>query len=175
LYRYALDAVSFDYILITDHNDGNDAEYPWWRREQSNDLYHLPGYFVPLFGYERSVPYPNGHRNVMFPERGVRTLPISREENQGLVNTGPILYPYLRQNNGIATSHTSATDQGTDWRDNDPNLEPVVEIYQGYHASSETEGAPRAFGPGMGSVHGQLRPAGYVWNALAKGYRLGFQ
>src|SRR5262249_3332072 len=35
LYRYALDAAGLDYILVTDHNDGNDAEYPWWRREKS--------------------------------------------------------------------------------------------------------------------------------------------
>ena len=31
--------------------------------------------FVPMFTYERSVSYPDGHRNVMFPRRGVRTLP----------------------------------------------------------------------------------------------------
>ena len=33
---------------------------------------------------------------------------------------------------------------GTDWRDNDPELEPVVEIYQGARNNYEHEGAPRA-------------------------------
>jgi len=54
-----------------------------------------------------------------------------------------VLYPYLRQNRGIAMSHSIVTDQGTDWRDNDPLLEPLVEIYQGYHAGYEYEGASR--------------------------------
>ena len=33
---------------------------------------------------------------------------------------------------------------GTDWRDNDPAVEPIVEIYQGDRMSYEHEGAPRA-------------------------------
>ena len=40
--------------------------------------------------------------------------------------------------------HSLATGQGTDYRDNDPDVEPLVEIYQGYHANYEYEGAPRA-------------------------------
>src|SRR6478609_5043000 len=99
---------------------------------------------TPLFGYERSVAYPNGHRNVVFAQRGVRTLPVSREENLGEVNTGPILYPYLKQNRGIAMLHSLATAQGSDYRDNDPAVEPLVELYQGYHAAYEYAGGPRA-------------------------------
>lgn len=174
-YRYGLDAAGFDYILVTDHNDGGDAEYPWWRREKSNDLYYLAGRFVPLYGYERSVPYPNGHRNVLFAHRGVRTLPISPAENRGEKDTGPILYPYLRANQGLCTSHTSATSQGTDWRNNDPALEPMVELFQGYHTSYEYPGAPRAVNEKTGLIHGAYEPAGFVWSALKKGYRLGFQ
>jgi len=41
-----------------------------------------------------------------------------------------MLYNYLHKYNGVAASHTGATTMGTDWRDNDPNVEPVVEIYQ---------------------------------------------
>jgi hypothetical protein len=33
------------------------------------DMYHVPGAYVPIFGYERSVVYPNGHRNVFFARR----------------------------------------------------------------------------------------------------------
>ena len=175
LYRYALDAAAFDFILVADHNDGNDHEYQWWRREKSNDLFLLPGAFTPLYGYERSVAYPNGHRNVFFARRGVKTLPIEKEENRGEKNTGPLIYPYLRQFNGICTSHTSATDQGTDWRDNNPQLEPVVEIYQGYHTSYEHESAPKTVNDKTDRVHGQYQPAGFVWRALEKGYRMGFQ
>lgn len=177
LYRYALDAAGMDFILVGDHNAGNDQEYSWWRTQKSNDLFFLPGAFIPCYGYERSVPFPNGHRNVIFPRRGVRTLPLATGEGgpSPTVNTGPVLYPYLRRNDGIATSHTSATDQGTDWRDNDPVLEPIVEIFQGYHTSYEHAGAPDTVGEKTPRVHGAYRPAGFVWNALEKGLRLGFQ
>ena len=175
LYRYALDAVAFDFCMVTDHNDGDNHEYQWWRREKSNDLFLEPGVFVPLFGYERSVSYPNGHRNCIFAERGVHTLPLEPGEKKGKLNSGSLVYPYLRQFKGICTSHTSATDQGTDWRDNDPELEPVVEIFQGYHTSYETDGAPKAITATMKTVHGGYRPLGFVWLALEKGYRLGFQ
>jgi hypothetical protein len=85
------------------------------------------------------------------------------------------LYPYLRQSGGIVTSHTSATLQGTDWRDNDPAVEPIVEIYQGFESSYEHAGAPRAWKDGMKAVHQGLRPQGYVWEAWKKGQKLGVQ
>ena len=174
-YRYMIDAAQMDTGIVSDHNEGGE-EYTWWQTEKSIDLFHIAGGFTPLFGYERSVPYPNGHRNVVFPQRGVRVLAISQEENRGLVNTGPILYPYLKQNRGIAMLHSLATDQGSDYRDNDPEVEPLVEIYQGYHANYEYEGAPRAESADYHvTAHGAYRPLGFFWNALAKGYRLGMQ
>jgi hypothetical protein len=73
-------------------------------------------------------------------------------------------------------SHTSATLMGTDWRDNDPTLEPLVEIYQGDRTSAEYEGAPKApRGSDPYSQPGGYEPAGFVWNAWAKGYKLGVQ
>jgi hypothetical protein len=175
-FRYMLDAAAMDTGVITDHNAGNDNEYTWWRTEKAHDLYFIPQRYTPLFGYERSVPFPNGHRNVVFAQRGVRTLPISREEQQGRVNTGPILYPYLKQHRGICMLHSLATDQGSDYRDNDPEVEPLVEIYQGYHANYEYEGAPRSETAGyVATAHGKFQPSGFYWNALAKGYKLGIE
>ena len=175
-YRYMIDAAQMDTGIIGDHNMGGDLEYNWWRTEKSYDIYHIRNGFTPLFGYERSVAYPNGHRNIVFDHRGVRTLPISQEENQGKLNSGPILYPYLRQNRGICMEHSLATGQGTDWRDNDPELEPLVELYQGYHANYEYQGAPLAETPNfLVPIHGGFRPAGFFWTALAKGLKLGVQ
>ncbi|HYW44442.1 MAG TPA: hypothetical protein VE959_16385 [Bryobacteraceae bacterium] len=174
-FRYMLDAARMDTGIVSDHNAGLD-EYTWWRTEKAIDLFHIPGGYTPLFGYERSVPYPNGHRNVVFAQRGVHVLPISPEENKGAVNSGSVLYPYLKQNRGIGMLHSLATDQGSDYRDNDPEVEPLVEIFQGYHANYEYEGAPRAEANGYHvTVHGPYRPAGFYWNALAKGYKLGMQ
>jgi hypothetical protein len=175
-FRYMIDAAQMDTGIIGDHNMGGDIEYNWWRTEKACDIYNIREGYVPLFGYERSVAYPNGHRNIVFDHRGVRTLPVSPEENQGKINSGPVLYPYLRQNRGICMEHSLATGQGTDWRDNDPELEPLVELYQGYHANYEYEGAPLAETANfLVSIHGAYRPAGFFWNALAKGLKLGVQ
>ncbi len=175
-FRYMLDAAQMDTGIIADHNAGGDNEYSWWRTEKAIDLFYVQGRYTPLFGYERSVAYPNGHRNVVFAERGARTLPIVKEENDGKVNTGPILYPYLRQHRGICMLHSLATVQGSDYRDNDRELEPLVEIYQGYHANYEYEGAPRGETANYKVlVHERYEPSGFYWNALAKGYKLGVQ
>jgi hypothetical protein len=73
-------------------------------------------------------------------------------------------------------SHTSATRMGTDWRDNDPNLEPVVEIYQGIRNSYEMEGTPRSYSEKGSVVSGEgWHPQGFVSVALDKGFRLGFE
>jgi hypothetical protein len=174
-YRYTLDAASMDIGYVSDHQMGGNVEYNWWITQKSNDLFYMPQRFVPMYGYERRVPYPNGHRNIIWTERGQPVLKISPSENDGQTNTGSVLYPYLRQTKGIATSHTSATDQGTDWRDNDPALEPVVEIYQGYDNNYEEPNAPRTWKEGKSSSHGKQQPAGFIWNAWAKGYKLGVQ
>lgn len=173
VYRYAIDAAALDFIAPTDHQAGYDQEYTWWISQKLADGFHLPGGFVPLFAYERSVPYPNGHRNVLFAQRGVRTLPIPEAEQQGKVGAGK-LFEYLRQNRGLSIPHSIATDQGTNWRETDEAVEPVVEIYQGYRASYEYEGAPKAASRwNLFAQKSGWQPSGFYWNALKKGYRLG--
>jgi hypothetical protein len=174
-YRYAMDAAGHDYFMVTDHQSGT-QEYTWWRIEKSSDMFHVPGFFTTLYGTERSLGYPNGHRNLIFGKRGIRILPIQPTEQKAVTNTGSVLYPYLRRNQGLATSHTSHTNMGTDWRDNDPDLEPIVEIYQGARTSAEHEGAPLSpTGTRTELWAGGYRPLGFVWNAWAKGYKLGVQ
>jgi hypothetical protein len=138
-----------------------------------------------MFTYERSVSYPHGHRNCMFAHRGVRTLPRldqpDREKKVGGVHADDtkMLYRYLKEHKGICAVHTSATGMGTDWRDNDRAVEPLVEIYQGDRMSYEKEGAPRAgyeakSGKQPVNIAGWY-PKGYVNNALNKGHRLSFE
>jgi hypothetical protein len=168
-YRYALDAAAFDYLGVCDHQAGQEVPYNWWMIEKAVDLFTIRGRFTPLYSYERSLPYPNGHRNVLFAERGRPVLPISEAEQQGTEGAAK-LYAYLRKLGGITAAHTSATGAGTDWRDNDAEVEPVVEIYQGYRYSYETAGAPRS-----SSGESAKFAAGYVSNAWGKGIRLGVQ
>jgi hypothetical protein len=68
---------------------------------------------------------------------------------------------------------------GTDWRDNDPVVEPIVEIYQGDRMSYEMQGAPRAgYSPDSKKLPtnvGGWKADGFIDLALKKGYKLGFQ
>jgi hypothetical protein len=175
-WRYIIDAAALDWVGCCDHDNGGGREYTWWTTQKLTDVFYTPGKFAPLFNYERSVQYPEGHRNVVFTQRGVRPLPrlpISSADSPVHAPDTLLLYEYLRKFNGLAASHTSATDMGTDWRDNDPETEPVVEIYQGMRQNYEMPDAPRS-NSASDSIGG-WRPKGFVNLALEKGYKLGFQ
>jgi hypothetical protein len=175
-YRYCMDAAEMDFLAVTDHGAGGDREYSWWRTQQSADLFRAPGLFTPIYGYERSEQYPNGHRNVFQATRGVRTVPTFKGPDGKIAEDDTKrLYETLRRDGGIAISHTIATDQGTDWRDNDSELEPVLELFQGLRNESyEYTDAPR--GITRDSRPAQTwgyQPAGFAWRAWEKGLRLG--
>ena len=186
-YRYMLDGASMDWGFISDHQYGADRSYWWWLTEKVADIFHTEGY-ASLFGYERSVRYPNGHRNVFHTERGIQNVPffvrpqeyMQRHNGIGAVIEGDtkMLYEEIRRTGGLAISHTSATNMGTDWRDNDPELEPVVEIFQGDRYSYECAGCPFADKgdnyPSEGSAMLEtIHTDGMVAAAWDKGYRLG--
>src|SRR5262249_9803425 len=185
MFRYAIDAAGMDWIRNGDHDNGAGREYSWWLGQKFSQALHVPGALPPMFTYERSVSYPQGHRKCMFAKRGIRTLPrlAPREGKKDPGGVHPddtkMLYRYLKEFGGICAVHTSATNMGTDWRDNDPAVEPIVEIYQGDRMSYEHEGAPRAgyeakSGKEPVNVAGWY-PKGFINLALQKGYKLGFQ
>ncbi len=175
LWRYSIDAAQFDWMGDGDHDNGGGKEYTWWLVQKTTDIYNSPK-LTTMFTYERSVSYPHGHRNVMFPKRGVRTLPRLVDATKGSVvdDDTAMLYDYLKEHGGITASHTSATGMGTDWRDVNPKFEPFVEIFQGHRNSYEHYGAPRV-ARRPGESIGGWQPLGMVWNALAMQYRIGFQ
>ena len=74
-WRYIIDAAALDWVGCCDHDNGGGREYSWWTTQKLTDIFYTPGKFAPLFNYERSVSYPEGHRNVVFAQRGVRPLP----------------------------------------------------------------------------------------------------
>ncbi len=186
-YRYMLDAAAMDWGFISDHQYGADRAYWWWLTEKSADLFHTAGY-ASLFGYERSVRYPNGHRNVVHARRGVQNVPffvrpeeyMQRHNGIGRVIEGDtkLLYEEIRRTGGLSIPHTSGTNMGTDWRDNDPELEPVVEIFQGDRYSYECDGCPLAdpgdnYPSASSAMLETIHTDGMVAAAWAKGYRLG--
>ncbi|HJZ94866.1 MAG TPA: DUF3604 domain-containing protein [Candidatus Solibacter sp.] len=175
-WRYILDTGALDWVGCCDHDNGNGREYTWWTEQKLTDIFHAPGVFVSMFAYERSVAYPEGHRNVIFAQRGIRPLPrlpITAAEPSVRAPDTKMLYDYLKHFDGIAASHTSGTNMGTDWRDNDPRVEPAVEIYQGDRQNYEMPDAPRS--NSENDSIGGWRPKGFVDLALQRGYVLGFE
>jgi hypothetical protein len=192
-YRYAIDAAALDYIAVTDHNYGawldtdepesknTDSEYQWWRTQKSADMFYVPGRFVPLYGYERSVNFPRGHRNILHVRRGVFSYRVPKlfisERPELIEKDAQGLWAYLRSTDGIGLPHSTGTNMGTDWRLRDDELEPVAELYSGIWGGFEAEGEPRAAtkdAPGGGFSGRAPFVNGLIWNALGVGYRMGF-
>ena len=205
-YRYMIDAAAMDFGASTDHQGGV-HDYWWWYSQKMTDMHHLPGNYVSLFGFERSVNYPMGHHNVFYADRSGEVVPFFLEgwvpnyllEHQALRGDHPgvvppqkrledgetvdstvtandtlLLFEEVQRMGGVAIPHTSGTNMGTDWRFHDPKAAPVVEIFQGDRTNYEHEGAPlSARSPAGRDAPGGYRAAGFVNNALAKGYTLG--
>ena len=167
-YRYALDAGALDFLAVTDHSGAERRhfyKYQWWRNRQVATMFNRPGRFATFFGYERTVTFPGGHRNIISTRRDMQPVPISDEEFTGSESWAERLYPALLRHGDIAIAHTTAGGGGTDWRDNDPRAEPVVEVFQALRGSYEEENSP-----GRANAN---RPEGFVWNAWKKGWRIG--
>ncbi len=193
LYRYAMDSAALDYVAVTDHNYGawldtdepesknTDDEYQWWRTQKSADMFYVPGRFVPLYGYERSINFPLGHRNILHVRRGVFSYRVPKlhisDRPELIEKDAQGMWAYLRSTDGIGIPHSTGTNMGTDWRLRDDELEPVAELYQGDRNTYEEEGQPRAatkdaFGDGFAGRAPFQK--GLIWNALGVGYKMGF-
>ena len=175
-YRYFIDAASLDWVGCCDHDDGAAREYTWWLVQKFSDAYLLGSKFTPMYYYERSVNYPEGHRNIVFQKRGIRPLPrlpLSSPTQFAPAPDTNMLYAYLHYYNGLSAPHTGATDQGTDYRNSDPVVEPFVEVYQGARQDYEMPGAPRA-NTATDSISG-FESAGYISNALGMGIQYAFE
>ena len=180
VWRYGLDVAGMDWIGAGDHDYAVGQDYMWWLQQKAGDIYNAPGAFSAMYSYERSVSYPSGHRNVILPRRGIRPLPrmTGKARVAGTPEDGSPdirnLFAYLRHFGGICSSHSSATNMGTDWRDGDIEVEPVVELFQGHRQSYEVSGGPHAATGPDDTIQG-YRPAGFIWEAFQRGRRLGFQ
>jgi hypothetical protein len=169
-FRYARDAAKLDTMGNGDHDNGSGFEYPWYITQKFYDVYFLPGRFVPMYTYERSVTAngPQGHKNIIMPERGVRVLPVHGKDNidkDGSIEDTRLLFQFLRQYHFVSIPHTIATGAGGNFVDDAPDVNCVVEIYQGARNAYEYPGCPR------GNKQGNT--PGFYWNLLKAGKRFG--
>lgn len=163
-FRYALDMGKLDMLGTSDHTDIGKKYHPyeWWLNQKMVDAFFIPGFFNSMYAYEREQPWPEGHRNVIFGERGGPIVYIQRATYLAspwraalpLPADGPPqitpqeLWDVLaRCGKPVTTmSHTGATGMGTDWNlfDRvDHRVENVIEIFQGARVAYEAQDAPQ--------------------------------
>lgn len=169
-YRYALDAAKLDFLGVTDHTR-DVPPYPWWCTQKMADLFTVQDRFTGFYSYERSNNMGKGgggHRNMWFPERGNRVY-YSNIVDKNSPSPGG-LYQELRDGHVRCAmgAHTPGWNQaagdGT-WIYNDPEYEPVAEIFQAYRTSYEMPQQPDD------KKSGSYKRS--IWAALDRGYRLG--
>ncbi|MCX7015624.1 MAG: DUF3604 domain-containing protein, partial [Candidatus Sumerlaeota bacterium] len=154
LFRYAYDAAQMDFVMPSDHHNQLEGKnnqnvlytnpawnyYPWRRTQKFDDMYYTPEVLTPMHGYERSVAYPHGHRNVVFPQRSARADWIISTTNPlpSLPTDENALWNALIPKGGTSIPHTIGNKMGTSWQyDINPGVEHVLEIYQGDRYSYE--------------------------------------
>jgi hypothetical protein len=168
-FRYALDAAALDTMGNGDHDNGG-FEYPWYVTQKFYDVYLLPDRFVPMFSYERSVAAkgPCGHRNIVMARRGTRVLPVfgrNAIDENGSIQDTRMLFRFLREEGAISIPHTIGTGAGANFVDYAPDVDPVVEIYQGCRNAYEYPDCPRGIKQG--------NDPGFYWNLLKAGKTYG--
>lgn len=168
--RYSLDAAGLDFLGITDHTRYLPRRYNLYRIQQVSDLFYQPGWFAPLHAYERSQYTPWGHRNVVYMDRGHTPVPASYDlGDPGVSPWG--LFDALRGQRAMSIPHTSAWgNKQVSWDYFDPQVERLVEIYQGLRSTYEYNGAPD---PADRAVY-EKDSKNFIWDALARGRKLGF-
>ncbi len=195
-YRYMIDVAEMDFGASTDHQAGGTD---FWNAmtQKLADMYHFPERFSTLYGYERNPGNPFGHRNLIYTHRNYPIVPFfipahpsfllpdspdgelltfsSMGFGSGVRNETKLMYEVARRTGGIAIPHTSGTDSmGTDWRDHDPAVDTVAEIYQGARQNYEHKNAPRGIQDGEeADAAGGFQEPGMFWNAWSKGYKIG--
>ena len=168
--RYALDAAGLDFLGITDHTRYLPRRYNLFRIQQTTDAFYKRGAFVPVHAYERSQYSPWGHRNIVNLRRAY--VPVPASYTDGDPGVSPFgLFEALRGKSALSIPHTTAwSDKQVSWDYFDPEIERLVEIYQGLRSTYEYNGAPD---PADRVVYEKDSKC-FVWDALARGRKLGF-
>ena len=124
-------------------------------------MFNRPGRFATFFGYERTVTFPGGHRNVISTRRRAQPVPISDEEFYGVESWAERLYPALIANGDIAIAHPPRrAEEAPTGATTTRAPEPVVEVFQALRGSYEEQNGP--------AKANASQAEGFVWNAWKK-------
>ena len=166
-FRYARDVAALDVVALTDHDHWGMqplAVHPelWEEIRRETELFHRPGEFVTLLGYEWTS-WIHGHRHVLYFSDQGRVLSSIDPSYESPLQ----LWEALRGTDTLTFAHHSAGGPvATNWQiPPDPELEPVTEIVS-VHGSSESMDSPASiYSPVSGN---------FVRDVLDRGFQLGF-
>lgn len=166
--------VALDFGATADHDHRWETPDGFWDVAcETVKRWNQPGRFATLLGYEWAKWRKNGDgdRNVYYISDD---RPIYRSDDEDYPRP-PDLFRALDKNNEkaiVIPHHTGHRGNFCDWKDHDERFERLVEIFQirGSYECSEEDGNPAP----ERIANTEPFPGGYVRNALAMGWRVGF-
>lgn len=166
--------VMLDFAAPGDHDHLWETSDELWKTTcKAVKRWHTPHEFITFLGYERAKWCRNGDgdRNVYYLEDH---RPLYRSD-EGEYPFLPDLFKVLEEKKEraiVIPHHTGHGGNFCDWKDHDPAYERLVEIFQfrGSYECSEADGNPV---PEKSTDYAPYSD-GYVQNALAIGWRVGF-
>ena len=131
---------------MTDHAE-NTSAYQWWAIQKIADVLHVPGRFVPLYGFEWTSG--TGHQNVVYEslERGAPIFSSTAAET----STPDQLWDHLRRSGRPALTiphHPGSAMVPYDWSYKDEEMLRLVEVFQACRGNYEDDGCFRQYSDG---------------------------
>lgn len=165
-YRYAWDVNEYDFWAVTDHAE-NSTAYQWWSIQKIADLLHVPGRFVPLYGFEWTSA-ECGHQNVIYGDVA-RGAPIFSAFAAGST-TPDGLWRGLSEHPGFPAitipHHPGSAMVHNDWDYHDPRFSRLVEVFQACRGNYESANCFRQYSDGTAG-------GTFMLDGLARGHRFG--
>ncbi len=155
-FAYAKDFAHLDFSSLGEHDFALGGEY-WQAAKEVTSKFNEAGRFVTLYGYEWSGEH---HVNVYYKNDSGPIFHSAPEES----NTVEKLLRLLPREDVLVIPHQHF---GTDWKEFDPELIPLTEIYS-EHGSSEFKGCKLCLPTST------VNDDAYVNVALEMGHRIGF-
>jgi hypothetical protein len=165
-YRYAWDVDEYDFWAVTDHAE-NSTAYQWWSIQKIADLLHVPGRFVPLYGFEWTSA-DHGHQNVIYGDVA-RGAPIFSAFADG-TTTPDGLWRGLAEHPEFPAitipHHPGSAMVHNDWDYHDPRYSRLVEVFQACRGNYESDACFRQYSDGTAT-------GTFMVDGLRRGHRFG--
>ena len=165
-YRYAWDVDEYDFWAVTDHAE-NSTAYQWWSIQKIADLLHVPGRFVPLYGFEWTSA-DHGHQNVIYGDVA-RGAPIFSAFADGSTTPDGLWRGLAEHPEFPAITiphHPGSAMVHNDWDYHDSRYSRLVEVFQACRGNYESEVCFRPYSDGTAT-------GTFMIDGLHRGHRFG--